>query len=315
MTFQHKLVSEILRVAGDNSPRQNREGTSLASISQGRDTKTNTPEHYEREDHLFEFMDEITKAIRGVRFVYKYAYERWVYMQGEPYPMGYIGFGDYRVSTTGDDSFVVCSRKIKNVRYSDYSTPYHMKMSGRLEPAVRNAKKFLSNYSPIEMAEVDKSVVRNAIEEAREIAARGGRQDAREVGLMWASFQGDSRQDTLLNELRHLLNTGHKFVDAGYGAKLRRVLESMKELAAQSELVNMHFVRGYERFGEQAFVVVPVDEVNSYKCTVRDEVARYTDDLPEDIMGRVAALSMMADKSYVDGVGYRVDGNMFYVVR
>ena len=46
-----------------------------------------------------------------------------------------------------------------------------------------------------------------------------------------------------------------------------------------------------------------------------DEFIRYIDDLPEDVMGRVAALSIMPDASYVDGVGYRVNESMFYVIR
>jgi len=317
MSFQHKLVSEILKVAEDNSPRQNREGTSLVSISRGRGTKTNTPEHYEREDHLFEFMDEISKAIRGVRFVYKYAYERWVYMPGEPYPMGYIAFGDYRVNTAGDDRFVVCSRKIKNVRYAEYSDPYHMKMSNKLEPAVRNAKKFLSNYSPIEMAGVDRAEVRSKISETRELVTRKAGACAQDIGLgAVSSMERQEERGTLLNELRHLLNTDHEFVDARYSAKLRTMFESMEELDAhQNKQVNMNFVRGYQRLGKQAFDVVPVDEISSYRGTVREEVNRYTDDLPEDIAGRIAALSLMADKSYVEGVGYRVNESMFYVVR
>jgi|TARA_R110000824_G_scaffold380703_1_gene573184 hypothetical protein len=310
-------MSEVLGAAEDNSPRQNRDrisqGTSLISISRGRGTKTNTPEHYEREDHLFEFMDEISKAIRGVRFVYKYAYERWVYMPGEPYPMGYIGFGDYRVNTTGDDRFIVCSRKIENVRYTDYSAPYHMKMSSKLEPAVRNAKKFLSNYSPIEMAGVDTANVRNGINEVLGDLSRKATEDAKNIGLPNVDVFGE--RVTLLNELRHLLNTDHEFVDARYNAKLRTMFESMKEFAACNERINMNFVRVYQRLGDQTFDVVPVDEVNNWGCEVRQEVTRYTDDLPEDIMGKVASLSLVADRSYVAGVGYRVNESMFYVVR
>ena len=312
MSFKHRLVSEILGAAEDNSPRQNR-GTSLVSTSQGRDIKTNTPEHYEREDHLFEFMDEISKAIRGVRFVYRYAYERWVYMPGEPYPMGYIGFGDYRVSTAGDDRFVVCSRKIENVRYAEYSDPYHMKMSSKLEPAVRNAKRFLANYSPIEMAGVNTANVRSGINGALGDLSRKATEDAKNNGLPNVDVTGE--RGTLLNELRHLLNTGHEFVDARYSAQLHTMFESMKEFAACNGQVNMNFVRVYQRLGDQSFDVVPVDEVNNWGCEVRQEVTRYTEDLPEDIAGRIAALSLMADKSYVEGVGYRVNESMFYVVR
>ena len=320
MSFQHTLLSDVLKEAADKSPRQNRtnihtgDDALLATDGQGHGTKTHTPEHLTREDHLFEFMDEISKAIRGVKFAYRYAYSRWVYMPGEPYPMGWVGYGDYRANQIGDDLFGVCSRKIENVRYLTYSDQYHMKMSTRLKTAVRNAKTFLSNYSPMEMAEVDTREVRSGINEALSDLSRKSREDAQNIGL--PNADRDEERGTLLNELRHLLNTGHEFIDAGYGARLHTMFESMAELDAHNKQVNMNFVRGYERLGKQMFDVVPVDAANSYNCRVQQEVTRYTmDDLPEDIKGRIAVISMMPDKSYVSGVGYRVNESMFYAVR
>ena len=320
MSFQHTLLSDVLKEAADKSPRQNRtnihtgDDALLATDGQGHGTKTHTPEHLTREDHLFEFMDEISKAIRGVKFAYRYAYSRWVYIPGEPYPMGWVGYGDYRANQIGDDLFGVCSRKIENVRYLTYSDQYHMKMSTRLKTAVRNAETFLSNYSPMEVAEVDTREVRSGINEALSDLSRKSREDAQNIGL--PNADRDEERGTLLNELRHLLHTGHEFIDAGYGARLHTMFESMAELDAHNKQVNMNFVRGYERLGKQMFDVVPVDAANSYNCRVQQEVTRYTmDDLPEDIKGRIAVISMMPDKSYVSGVGYRVNESMFYAVR
>jgi hypothetical protein len=304
MAFKHKLISEILN--DENNKNLVHIGGKYLPHKLVGNEPTGLPQ-------LHQFMDEICTAIRGTKFAYKAALERWVYMQGEPYPMGYIAFGDYRQTTTGDAKFIVCSRKIENVKYAAYSAPYNMRMNGKLETAVRNAKKFLLNYSPIEMAEVDRATVRSAINETRELVAKEASACARKIGL--SIDLGGEAQGTLLNELRHLLNTDYEFVDVGYGAKLHTMFESMKELDAQNKQVNMHFVRGYERRGKQSFDVVPVDDVNSFRGTVREEIARYTDELPEDIKGKIAVISMMADASYVDGVGYRVNESMFYVVR
>ena len=46
-----------------------------------------------------------------------------------------------------------------------------------------------------------------------------------------------------------------------------------------------------------------------------NEFKRYTDDLPEEIMGKLSVLTMVENDSYVDDVGYRAAEGMFYVVR
>ena len=39
------------------------------------------------------------------------------------------------------------------------------------------------------------------------------------------------------------------------------------------------------------------------------------DELPEDIAGQVAVLSIVEDKQYVESVGYKVDSNIFWLER
>jgi hypothetical protein len=313
MTYRHTLLTEVLKEA--EAKKQGVDANAHRYEESVGIEKTHTPEHLTREGHLFEFMDGISKAIRGVKFAPRFACERWVYMPGEPYPMGWIGYGDYRTNTIGEQTFTVCSRKIANGKYGDYHDQHNMKMSAKLVTAVRNAKKFLSNYSPIEVARIHVPTMRAAIMDTRRDLKQKVTDDAQNIGLP-TPVDVDEERGTLLNELRHLLDTGHEFVDVGYSAKLRTMFESMKEHDDVLGQVNANFVRGYERFGQQAFDVVPVDSVADYfGSKVQEEVVRYTDDLPEEIRGRVAVLSMLADETYVDGVGYRVNESMFYVLR
>ncbi len=46
-----------------------------------------------------------------------------------------------------------------------------------------------------------------------------------------------------------------------------------------------------------------------------NDFQRYTDDSPDDIMGKLAMLNMVESDTYVDDVGYRADESVFYVVR
>ena len=59
-----------------------------------------------------------------------------------------------------------------------------------------------------------------------------------------------------------------------------------------------------------------LDNVQSgWHIKVEDEFTRYTDDLPEGIMGKVSVLTMVDSGIYVDDVGYRAGESMFYVTK
>ena len=191
-----------------------------------------------------------------------------------------------------------------------------MKMSGNMDTAIRNAKRFLRNFSPHEMAGANAKLLRSKANDAPEMLGSKFRKSMRElfdheVGNRTGSFSG-----RMLTELRHLVDSDHGFVDGEFGHQLKQMFE-MGDAWRESfqKTVNVYFVRVFEKFGKQTFQVTELDDVRDYNPRISDQFLTYTDDLPEDIMGKLAVLSMTEDGNYVDDVGMRVDQGMFYVVR
>ena len=259
-------------------------------------------------------MQKVREAFRGVEFVvYNGGKKAWVYYPDEPYPMGYIGYGDFRTEVVGDDTYMVASRTITNDKYATYQDQHYMKMTGNISTAVRNAKRFLRNFSPREMARAHLGEVTSKSQESE-----GGAGTEYRNAMRTLFDHESSRSNKMLTELRNLVDTSHEFVDAAFGSELRTMFELLdNQKALKDKPIHMYFVRVFEKFGKQTFDVGTIDNVQkySYQAELSNEFKRYTDDLPEEIMGKLSVLTMVENDSYVDDVGYRAAEGMFYVVR
>ena len=259
-------------------------------------------------------MQKVREAFRGVEFVvYNGGKKAWVYYPDEPYPMGYIGYGDFRTEVVGDDTYMVASRTITNDKYATYQDQHYMKMTGNISTAVRNAKRFLRNFSPREMARAHLGEVTSKSQESE-----GGAGTEYRNAMRTLFDHESSRSNKMLTELRNLVDTSHEFVDAAFGSELHAMFELLdNQKALKDKPIHMYFVRVFEKFGKQTFDVGTIDNVqkSSYQAELSNEFKRYTDDLPEEIMGKLSVLTMVENDSYVDDVGYRAGEGMFYVVR
>ena len=257
------------------------------------------------------FMTKVRECFRGAEFVRRDGNSVWVYYPDEPYPMGFIGYGDFRTEVQGDPQYAVGSRTINNDKYGSYQTQYNMKMTANIVTGVRNAKRYLRNYSLIELAISKQNEVISASGESQRNAGTEYRHSMKRL------FDHESTASQMMIELRNIVDTGHEFIDASFGQDLATMFQfkdSYKELCDKP--INMYFVRVSQKFGTQTFHVGTVDNVQMFDGGApHDDFVRYTDNLPEEIMGKLAVLNMVDNETYVDDVGYRVDESMFYVVR
>ena len=270
-------------------------------------------------EYVTPFAERVCKELR-VKMHPRDARSYWIYRDDCPYCLGWVAYGDFRNGGDGTDMYVVQSRTIVNDKYSDYSSQYFMKMSTKIDVAVRNAKKFLRMMSPQEIAGTRLRDASNAVDGVVD-AARTEFTEIRNKVIDVETSLYSSRTNTgsaLLNELRHLMNSNHEFIDADFGQNLTTFFTKQDELTAlQNRTVPMWFVRVYERMGQQMFDVLTIDNAEStYRAQMSDDVSRYTaDDLPEEIMQKLSVLNILSKDDYVDDVGFSAGEGMFYVVR
>jgi len=292
MSYTHKLVSAMLE-------RAERFGEA----------------NYSPQGSLLELKEALERSVRGLSFCHRNSTSLYVYQQHCPYVLGWIGYGIFRDSNL-DREWAVHARTIGNRKYAEYSDNYHLKLTGKLDVALRNAKKYLRPYSPAELAKADLDNARHQVRGEVNKLYR----DARDMheGLMNGSlYHSGTSTSRLFIELRHLLTTNHTFVDPAFGAELQKFFEAFdthKEY--QRKDVPMWYVHVYERGDVQVCDVVSVSDARNMSPDLGVEQHRYIgDDVPEDIVGKVSVLNILEKDQYVEDVGLKVGEGMFYVAR
>tara|TARA_R100000935_G_C2833785_1_gene166771 strand:- start:1739 stop:2575 length:837 start_codon:yes stop_codon:yes gene_type:complete len=252
------------------------------------------------------FADAISKAIRGTKFGVLYGKkhrELHVYTEGQPFTMGYIGYGDWRYGGVGNiDHYNVVSPNIFNEKYS-YGDARNRKMSTKLDVALKTAKRFFRNLTPEQMAKNEARGIRNSYDDVRYKLRKD--KDDKHSDLL--------RGNAVLLEFRHMLQQGYEFVDQRFGEEVQAYIISIDEYAeAKAKGLDVAFVRVFEKFGEQAFQVVNIHSLQD-RSKYSDAVEYTSETLPADLMGKLSTLNMLQKDGYVEGVGFNSGDGLFYV--
>lgn len=260
---------------------------------------------------LQDFCKAVEAAIPGCRTTPRNDKWCWVYMPDDHVAMGAIGYGNFTDKLRGAHTYTVLSRKITNGKYNSGRDQHHMAMSTSMVVATKNAKKYLRRHSPAELVKLTSRYAREAVSTMRSnLRAAVGKAE----GELFGGSLPNRKQVSMLAELKHLLLSDHAFLDPTIPAKLTEYFGLLDEDQNSQGGHNMNFVAISVAHGRQRFDVVPVDKIDYHWPTV-GELQSFYEDMPEDILGRVAVLSMVEDGTYVPGVGFRHTEGMFYVVR
>lgn len=266
---------------------------------------------------LDDFQYEISKKLKGIKFKERNQNTLWAYREGESYAMGYIGFGDFRDSRDGEHLYTVWSPNIINGRYG-HGSQMHMAQAKQLKKGVSNALKYLRPLSVKQVASISTKSCRHKVSEVVEEAK--GRYH-RYQALIAHNFLDLRRgsENALQQELQHLVDMGHEFLDKELGDNLRTAFNNLKEYTLSKETNNnvFTFVEATKTItGRQVFrVATNVDTSFTYGFDVPQEnISVYSqEELPEELAGKLSVLSMIDPDNYVEGVGYRAAANVFYV--
>ena len=266
---------------------------------------------HKAEHGILTFRKEVERSIRGAKTIYRDTNSAWVYMEGEYMTMGWIGYGDFQSSKSGPSKYVVYSRSIRNCKYNDGNNQFHMRMAKHMDIALKAAKSELRNYTSAEIATALKKKVREPVMELRGDARQAYQNALKKVGLEYYGTATDRMQYALAG----LMSAGHVFPDLELNADIKTLLSAAKENnRLQTDKLPMRFVRIYEKFGKQRVDVARVDDVLTSYLNVNSEHVATWDaaDVPEELQGQVAVMSMCEAGQFVEGVGYKVDDTTFY---
>jgi hypothetical protein len=234
--------------------------------------------------------------------------ELYVYMDGHTYAMMKIGYADYSVKNTGDVKYMVSARMIKNEKFREDSDQYHMATAENIERAMKNVKKYMRPYSPVECASMSFHDVRSKFSSV-----------VSDVGSKLYNAKNDIFSSAHLRaELFHMVDVGYEFLSEEFKGMIVKWREAYRaDQEARGRALHAYYVN--VRIHREEMVCDVIEVLDANKRTTLDAhapvVTYKMEELPEHIGGSLAALSMVEDDHYVDGVGLRVDSATFWVQR
>ena len=267
---------------------------------------------------LVQFCAEIRKVSRHVKFGVSKRTQRlssnvyaelYAYMDEHIYAMMKIGYGDHSVGSNNSPKFVVYARVIANEKFKEDRKQYYMAAAENIERAIRNVKKYMRPYSPIECAAMSFEAVRSKFTLILSNASTGM------VSARHKLFESAH----LRHELFHMLDVGYEFLSEEFKNTIVDWREAYREdQASKARALHLYYVN--VRIARQEMVCDVIEVLDAHKhYTIKDRVNVVTtykmEELPDNIAGGIATLSMVKDNHYVDGVGLRVDSATFWVQR
>ena len=312
MAYSHKLVSAV------------------------QDRELKTPEDWSvMVQTLDEFAFAVKRALRmgDLRFAQAGNYGVYVYRSQDKYVMGRLDVKHDAVPADyGRMEYSVYSRNIKNKRYNDYNADRYTKKSTDMKKAVKHALAYLRPYKPVEVAQRHGLALSNFInKEAQDLwsAQRSIVKDfVGERAFNSREYTPDKERlgvDEFEAELRHLVQSGHQFVNPEIGTKLRQFFET-KQLRERADKAqhNMVYLRVYDLAGAQLadMATLPSRLVNNlfseklykdYLEGCQEVTGVPVEQLSESVTGNVGVLSMLEPEDGVAGVGYRASDSEFFI--
>jgi len=300
MSYSHKLVSAV------------------------QDRELNTPEDWSvMIGNLDQFAFSVKRALRmsDLRFAQAGNYGVYVYRPQDKYVMGRL---DVARATTYEDpnrmEYSVYSRNIENKRYNNYNADHYTKKSAVMKNAVKHALTYLRPYKPVEVAhrrgsELDK-FISSVPEQLRSV----------KTDLIRDLTGNYSRlaPDTFEAEMRHLVQSGYRFMNPEIGEKLAKYFEvKQAHEEATHRKHDMVYLRVYQHNNQQLadIALLPHELTKRFEYNFAADyynLAEQAEGVPieqlgDNLIGRVSVLSMLQVEQGEPGIGFKADEDEFFV--
>jgi len=236
----------------------------------------------------------------------------YIYRPQDKYIMGRLEYDG--------EKYGVYSRTIENKRYNNYNAEHYTKSSKDMNKAVKHALAHLRPYKPVEVAhrrgaELDKFI--SSVPDQLRVTKQNLIRDLTRNYSQLAT-------DTFEAEMRHLVQSGYRFMNPEIGEKLAKYFEVKQ---AHEEATNrkhdMVYLRVYQHNNQQlADIALLPHELTKrleynfaadyYKLAEQAEGVPI-EQLGENLIGRVSVLSMLQPEQGEPGIGFKADEDEFFV--
>ena len=289
---------------------------------------------------LLAFANEIIQRLAGVKFIptrgsssgkipnehggydsaaYEdgYANTAYVYVEGDEYIRGVISWADYRQTAGNVDikpQFCVHAPTVTNQKTDRWSNPdlFYRRGFLKIPRAAKEACKVFQEYPKVIELWLAHEKYKSAFNSKDMEFTRTVRTKLETSCGAYVSIP-----PKLINELYLLHSTGHEFLHMPEVPELLQAVDEMKKLRADT---HMYFVRGTH---DNKFVLCDSTSIDlEHKKTDWDNVIKNesnfdlttVDNLPQHVEGKLAVLLAAEDETLLNGVGYRVDPNTFFII-
>lgn len=233
----------------------------------------------------------------------------YVYLPGTVYVLGEIGvsLGGGR---GGRNNYHIRSPRIRNNKHRKYQYhgKYYTQGSVNRSTAVRKAVKVLVPFTPMEIMWVTSEGVGYKVRNSSHIRVVNVETCQRDIGYS-AEFW---------NELSQIYKRGDiKFTDANVVGLMDKWVNAIAEKTDADTHYNNnsgYFVTTERRFNREITRVIRFADIqdtthNSAEVEIEEDSEVY-----EGVKGKIALLNMTEVGTFIEGVGYRVEGGSYYVV-
>lgn len=260
----------------------------------------------------------ITVPVNDENGVYQTTASVWVfnefalYLDEYPLDIGRINFKDNAARRNEKESYGVYSRKIRNAKYAAGRDQHHMVTAKDVKKAVKNVSKYVMPFTTHELAQAFYNPMVSNVSSSMEKVRAEVRDCGRTIG---------NNPTELLIEIRDLLKQNVHFKTETFKQLAPKVTELMERYEHEnSRNVGGTFVRFFETDGQTFFSTQEAIEIRKNYSQMQGSAENKHEgkpvaEIPEDVMGAVAVLSILSDGQYVQNVGMKIDSKHFWIER
>jgi len=228
-----------------------------------------------------------------------------VYRKGHLFCMGEIGYGKF-MTNSEKEVYIIRSPRIYNTRYKANNVMRNTHVTQSVDSAASIASAKLIPLSTEDEVAATKYIPRKKLTEI----LTSKQERLNDLGAI--NFRD------ILAEFENLRTQNVKFKTEAFLNLEDKFDELMDEYNYEAmRHTNMYYIWIMEQRGVQFVVIVAVDSVRNNGSISMDgprQIFKIAD-LPLDIAAKIATLSMSEHRSYVDGLGVRLDDTHFWVER